>query len=63
MVEEGLGRPVDGVGDTNAYGLGTLTRTQRASKSKKLGGDACTCAWEDCTFLPNEATVTVERLP
>lgn len=50
------------VGTTNTY-TGGLTRTQRASSTKKLRGEACTCAWEDCIISPNEVTVSVERLP
>lgn len=50
-------------GTTNIYDMGYLTRTQRASRTRRLGGDACTCAWEDCLFAPNAVTVTVEGLP
>ena len=53
-------------GDTSTYDEwadGYLTRAQRGSKTKKLGGQSCTCAWEDCDIVPNEVKVTVERLP
>lgn len=47
----------------NTYPDGYLTRTQVSSRGPKPDGTPCTCAWDDCTFVPNGVTVTVEEVP